>query len=278
MLGLIIDDILDPFFNELIKGAEKFARDKGYRLILATTDDEPIEKVIEALLNQSAVEGIIIGGTKHLINDKNIMDRIIKRSVPIVLLAHSFNDIPCVNVDNFKGGYLATNYLLSLGYKRIAIITGPDVDLREETVERLKGYKKALKEKDVEIYEEYIVNGKFSYESGYYAMERLLNLNKIPEAVFACDDSMALGAISAINEFNLKVPEDISIIGFDNIIQSKYSTPALTTIAQPRIEMGKRATELLINLINDDNAVKQKNIILPLKLIKRKSSKIKLPG
>ena len=274
MLGLIIDDILDPFFNEVIKGAEKYSRDNGYRLILSTADDEPIEKVMEVLLNCSAVEGILIGGTKKLIRNKEIIEKINNKGVPVVLVANSLGEIPSINIDNFKGGYMATDYLVSLGYKKIAIITEPEFEAstREDSRERLNGYKKALSANNIEISNKYIIKGNFSYESGYLAMKQFIELNKPPDAVFACDDQMALGAISAANEAGKKVPEDMSVIGFDNIIQAEYSSPKLTTIGQPRIAMGGRAAKLLIDL-TEEKEIKKKRIVFNPELIERNSCK-----
>lgn len=273
MLAFMVD-YLDPFYNDIIKGIENYSREKNYNLILSIANEKPLDKIINVLLNQSSVEGIIIGGTKKLIKDESIVTELNKKNVPVVLLAHYLNGTPSVNVDNFKGAYIATNYLVGLGYTDIGIITGSDLEGRKDTKERFAGYKQVLRDNSIKINEKYIIEGDFTYQSGYLAMKKFLNLNTVPEAVFACDDQMALGSLSAANECNVKVPEDISIIGFDDIIQTKYSSPKLTTIAQPKIKMGESATQMLISLI-EKKEIKEKIKVFPPKLVKRNSCKRK---
>ena len=203
VLGFIVDDILDPFFNELIKGIEEYSRKQGYRLILSTIGSDSLEEVIDNLLNQSAVEGLILGATNQMVDDHKIIKSINKRGVPVTLLGHYYKDVPSICVNNYEGGYKATSYLINLGYKKISIITGPEK--RNDSEERFRGYKKALKDNDILIRDNYIMEGNFSYESGYNQMKSLLSLKKLHQAVYECNDLMALGAISAANELNFKV-------------------------------------------------------------------------
>lgn len=165
---------------------------------------------------------------------------------------------------------MATEYLIKSGNRKIATITGPDLDRIVDSKERLKGFKECLIDNHLELKPEYIQNGNFSYESGYLATKKLLALDNPPEAIFIAEDQMALGAISAATELEKNIPNDLAIIGFDNIIQAKYSNPKLSTVSQPKTEMGKKAAEILINLI-EGNAINERQVIFKPKLIIRET-------
>ncbi|TDO84362.1 LacI family transcriptional regulator [Halanaerobium saccharolyticum] len=270
-LGLILD-YLDPYFSDIVNSIEKSSREKNYNLILSMLNNKSFEEIINNLLYQSSIEGILIGGTKKLIKKNRIFNKLKKLNVPIVLIAHYFNDIPSINIDDFRGGYLAAEHLIELGHQKIAIITGPDYENRKDSQQRLMGYKKAITENSIELREDYILEGNYSYHSGYQNMKKLLGNRELPTAVFAAEDQMALGALKAAYELGVRIPEDISLIGFDNIIQSRYSTPSLTTISQPRREMGRAAINLLVSLIeNEKDEFKEQQIFTP-KLISREST------
>lgn len=270
-LGLILD-YLDPYFSDIVNSIEKSSREKNYNLILSMLNDKSFEEIINNLLYQSSIEGILIGGTKKLIKKNKIFNKLKKLNVPIVLIAHYFNDIPSINIDDFKGGYLAAEHLVELGHQRIAIITGPDYKNRKDSRQRLMGYKKALTDNSIELKKEYIYEGNYSYHSGYQNMKKILSRPELPSAVFASEDQMALGALKAAYEMKVKIPQDISLIGFDNIIQSRYSTPSLTTISQPKREMGRSAINLLVDLIEnkEDSTLKQQ--LFDPKLVIREST------
>jgi len=212
-------------------------------------------------------------GDKKIVREKSIAKILINRGISVVLIGHYINEVPGVNIDNCLGGEIATNYLIKLGFKNIAIITGPDISERRDSQEKLKGYKEAMGSSSLKVDPAYIVDGNFTYESGYNRMVDLLNLGNKPQAIFACDDQMALGAISAANDENLKVPDDISIIGFDDIVQVKFSSPRLTTIRQPKNKMGLASAELLINLV-ENKQIDNENKIFEPELIERDSCKI----
>lgn len=270
-LGLILD-YLDPYFSDIVNSIEKRSREKNYNLILSMLNDKSFEEIINNLLYQSSIEGILIGGTKKLIKKNKIFNKLKKLNVPIVLIAHYFNDIPSINIDDFKGGYLAAEHLVELGHRRIAIITGPDYKNRKDSRQRLIGYKKALSDNSIKLKKEYIYEGNYSYHSGYQNMKRILSMSELPSAVFASEDQMALGALKAAYETKVKIPQDISLIGFDNIIQSRYSTPSLTTISQPKREMGRSAINLLVDLIENKEASSSKQQLFDPKLVIREST------
>ena len=270
-LGLILD-YLDPYFSDIVNSIEKSSREKNYNLILSMLNNKSFEEIINNLLYQSSIEGILIGGTKKLIKKNKIFNKLKKLNVPIVLIAHYFTDIPSINIDDFKGGYLAAEHLVELGHQRIAIITGPDYKDRKDSRQRLMGYKKALADNSVELKEEYIYEGNYSYHSGYQNMKKILSMSELPSAVFASEDQMALGALKAAYEMKVKIPQEISLVGFDNIIQSRYSTPSLTTISQPKREMGRSAINLLVDLIENKEARSSKQQLFNPKLVIREST------
>lgn len=270
-LGLILD-YLDPYFSDIVNSIEKSSREKNYNLILSMLNNKSLEEIINNLLYQSSIEGILIGGTKKLIKKNNIFNKLKKLNVPIVLIAHYFNDIPSINIDDFKGGYLAAEHLIELGHQKIAIITGPDYKNRKDSRQRLLGYKKAFADNFIELRKDYTYEGNYSYQSGYQSMKKILKRKELPTAVFAAEDQMALGALKACYEMKVNIPGDISLIGFDNIIQSKYSTPSLTTISQPKRKMGRAAINLLVDLIEAEKDVFKKQQIFTPKLIVREST------
>ena len=184
-----------------------------------------------------------------------------------------------VLVDNLKGGYDATNYLISLNHKRIACISGPSPVT--PSAQRLDGYKKALTEAGIPIDESLILPGDFRYEGGEMVMRKFLDLPSPPTAIFACNDMMALGAIRAVMDRGLLIPDDISFVGFDNIPISKSVYPALTTFAQPIKEMADLIVDLLVDRItqskknknSNDASADYKKVVLEAELIERGTCK-----
>jgi LacI family transcriptional regulator len=175
-----------------------------------------------------------------------------------------------VLVNNEQGGYDATRYLIGLGHRRIACITGPPDPT--PSAERVYGYKRALREFGLPIEEELIVPGGFHYQGGERAMEQLLRLDKPPSAVFACNDVMAIGAMRAIRHAGLRVPSDVSIVGFDDIPLASAVSPVLTTVAQPIVELATLAAELLMSRIqNGQEDGPGQQFVLDTKLVTRDS-------
>ncbi|WDC85157.1 substrate-binding domain-containing protein [Caloramator sp. mosi_1] len=193
-----------------------------------------------------AVDGVIIITSQP--DDKQIQD-IIKSDFPCVLIDNESNRVSSVHSDDAQGCFMAAEYLYSLGHRRIAHIYGSK-DTFSGNV-RFNEFKNALIELGVEIRDEYFVDGGyFSFEGGYDAMKKLLELKEPPTAVFAAGDFMAIGAINAIKEKGLKVPKDISVIGYDDLEISRYITPKLTTIKQNTDLLGENAADILVNMID----------------------------
>lgn len=279
-IGLVIPDISNLFFAEISRKIEDKGFEYGYSVILCNTDDdrEKEKSYIDVLLEKQ-VDGIIFisaGAAKENILKQMEMD------IPIVV---ADRDIPSlasdvVLIDNHEGGYEATHYLITLNHKRIACITGPS--LMTPSALRVEGYKHALKDAGIPINESLICQGNFRYESGKKCMQDLLNNPEPPTAVFVCNDMMALGAFRAIHEIGKKIPEHISLVGFDNIPLSQTAYPALTTMAQPIVEMANISVDLLVERIQFKQKLKRnrgvelgyKRMVLKAHLIERESCSI----
>jgi len=268
-IGMIIPDGVNPFFAEVARGIEDTGFEHGYSVILCNSDGD-LEKELHytKVLNAKRVDGIIFVavGVSH-----EHIQMLQARKLPVVVVDR---EIPGVNVstvitDNQKGGWLATNHLIELGHRRIACIAGPN-NLTPSAA-RVTGYQQALKEHNIELNETLILRGDFQYQSGYRLMKQLLENETVPTAVFACNDLMATGALCAVVEMGFRVPEDISIVGFDDIDLASYTTPPLTTIRQPKYEMGVFAVGLLLDQIKDTNPKPERHI-LDTELVTRKSS------
>ncbi len=279
IIGLIIPDISNQFFSEISRKIEDHGLEHGYSVIVCNTDDdiEKETKYIDILIAKQ-VDGIIFISAG---DEATSLRKPISSSMPIVVADRDIENqkVNTVIVDNFHGGYEATSYLIQLGHKRIGFISGPS--MITPSSERFEGYKQALEESDIPIDPSLIVTGDFRYQGGEQAMNTLLSIEPRPTAIFACNDMMALGAIRTSFIHGVRVPDEMSIIGFDNIPLSQTSFPALTTMAQPTEEMASQIMALLMELINylgdrrkpNIEEFKYQKVILKTKLIKRDSCK-----
>ena len=276
-IGLIIPDINNPYFPEVARGVEDQAQDSSYSVIFSSTDNklEQEQEVIDLML-QKRVDGLIVSLS---LANRDILKRLESRNIPVVQLDRKIPDsiYPAVMIDNQQSAYKAVQFLIDEGYKEIAHITG---DL--QTVpgqDREDGYRKAILDNDLRLAEDMIIEGDFSKRSGYDAMEKMIASGNLPEAIFAANDMMALGVLEACRHADIRIPEDLVLIGHDNISISNLVYPALTTMAQPKYKLGRQASKMLIDLIN----IKQKkgslnkedffaDQILETKLVRRGST------
>ncbi|MBZ4653052.1 MAG: transcriptional regulator, LacI family [Peptococcaceae bacterium] len=255
-LALLIPNIRNPFYSIVTKGVTAVAKQHGYTVILADCDDD-LQHEVETInrLKNRWVDGFIIATTSEKNYDHLLALQDSK--IPLVLLVRKIDrEITSVVVDDYRGGYLGTEYLLQKGHRRIAFIGG-DLNLSFNR-NRYLGYLKALKDWGVEKDEEIIITRIIGHEGGYQAVNELLLLEKKFTAVLCTNDIKALGAMRAIYDAGLSVPRDISVMGFDNLDLSALSIPALTTVAQPAYEMGEEAAQRVIDLINN---IKPPNLI-----------------
>lgn len=258
-----------PFFREVIYGLEKNLGKEGYDILYFTNrqwgdDFSYLEKC-----KDRNVDGVVLMG---VLKDDPNLPKLLDSNIPVAFVDIDIKreNASYVMSDNILGAKKAVNYLYDLGHRKIGMIMG--IKATKPTNDRFIGFEEALEKLNLNYKSEWIFDGKYSEKGGYKAAKEMLNSDNRPTALFCQSDSMAIGAIRAIEEAGLKVPEDFSIIGFDDIEVSSYVKPALTTIKQNKKKMGKSATQLLINMMGkskEDNSP----IILPVELIERESCK-----
>lgn len=270
-IGLVIPDINNPFFPEIIKGVERTAKKLGYSLILCNTDnDKKEERESISLLRSKQVDGMILSLS---LENKAVLKGLEKEKFPIVQIDRQIKDsiYPAVTIDNKRSAYIATEYLIKQGHKKIGHITG---DLSTETaINRLNGFKLALKEHNITVKKEWILEGDYSKESGKEMMEKIIKLEDRPTAIFFANDLMAFGAYETIFEYNYRIPEDFSIMGHDNIEITSFVKPGLTTMDQPKYRLGEIAAKKLISMIENRDEKALQNVILKNAMIVRDSIK-----
>ncbi|MGC8971698.1 MAG: LacI family DNA-binding transcriptional regulator [bacterium] len=273
VLGLIISDITNPFFTTIARGVEDTAIKNGFNIILCNTDEDPEkeERYIELLLRKR-VDGIILSPSNC--NKNNGISLILSKNVPLVLIDRCIKglEVDCIYSDSFSGAYELTKYLIGLGHSRIGIIVGPK---RISTaIERVKGYRKALNEAHISIDESLIRWGeKYSREDGYINTMSLLKMDNPPTAIFGGNRLITVGVLKAIRELRLKIPEDISVVSFDEVEDISVTTPFLTVVSQNSYAIGIIAAEWLLKRIKgkDKPLDPPQNIVLQPELIIRES-------
>lgn len=264
---VVVPDITSNFFSRVVRGIDQIASSNGYQVILCDTGNEiEKERMYVNLLHQKQADGIILLTAR--LGQSELES--IAYEFPMVLACEYIDElnVPTVSVDNVSSSRKITEYLIGLGHTKIGHITGNMEGVLGR--DRLKGFRQALLTNGIEIDSKYIQEGDSSMESGYNQMQKLLALEIPPTALFVFNDEMAFGALKAVRDNGFRVPEDIAIVGFDNLEMSTVVTPTLTTINQPRYEIGKKAAELLLTLMAG-NEVKKKKFIMEDKLVIRES-------
>ena len=256
----------DPYFPRLIKGISLACNknDLSLSLFLFHSEDEE-KRLTRRIANTSIVDGVIIASTQF---DDPLIPHLIANRVPLVVIGRQdqYPEVNFVDIDNEAGAYTATIHLLRRNYQRVAHISGPQNMV--SGVDRLVGYRRALRDRGYAYREELVVEGDYSEAGGYAAMRQLLAAQ--PEAVFVASDPMALGAYRAIREAGLQIPEDIALVGFDDLLPPNSIQPRLTTIRQPVVQTGQEAVNLLMDIIENGPSPPNR-IILDTKLVIRES-------
>lgn len=249
IIGLIIPDIVNPFFPEIARGAEDRAKQAGCSLLLCNTDEDPEqEEKYLVMLSNKMVDGIIIAHSTRSTEPSAFLEQ---SRIPAIVIDRDWQGTSIqgrILVNNEKGAYLATKHLAEQGYRQIACITGP---LKTPTSkDRLHGYQRALREYKLPVREEAILEGEYKKEWGKDAVQTLLT-EKIPfDAIFCGNDLIAIGAIKELKRSGIRVPEDVGITGFDDISLASLVDPAITTVKQPNYEMGYQAVSMLLSIID----------------------------
>jgi LacI family transcriptional regulator len=273
-IGLAIPDISNPFFPQVAKGVQSRAKELGYSVILFdTNNDANEEKEAIKLLKSKQVEGLIV--SLSMDNAKELSD-LEQEGFPVVQIDRVIPEchIPSVTIDNVASAYGATKYLIGLGHTRICHITGSFAF--QTTRDRLRGYQLALQESNMDLTDVDTLEGDYTIESGYRNMLSILTTKQNITAVFAANDLMALGCYQAAFESGVRIPQDISIIGHDDIELSQFVSPPLTTMSQPKYELGRAAAENLIRLIelsqSEEDCKEVKDTVLETALVIRGST------
>lgn len=261
-IGMLITSSSNPFYSEVVQGVERSCYERGYSLILCNTDgdEERMNRSIETLM-QKRVDGLIMMFTENHCPSQETLSRY--PTVPVVMMDWApfagVNDI--IQENAFIGGKMATDYLVAQGYQRIACITGP-LD-KTTSQQRLDGYRQAIKDANLTLRPDFEVTGDFEFAGGLAAMQKLLALPQPPDAVFAGNDAMAVGVYQAVYQQGLRVPQDIAVMGYDDIQLAQYMTPPLTTIHQPKDELGELAIDTLLHRLKEPEAEAQVLVLTP---------------
>jgi DNA-binding LacI/PurR family transcriptional regulator len=267
-IGIIVSDIRNPFSSSIVKSVEDVARINGYTVLICNADETgQNEEVALQLFIERQVSGVI-----HCSAGANLdlLRVLLNKSIPLVDLDRrsGLENVDTVVLDNRLGAAIATRHLIERGHKRIAMISGP-IHLSNARA-RFDGFRKALRSAKITIPDEYIEFGDFREQTGQDAAERLLALRRRPTAVVVANNEMTAGALLAIRQREIKVPRDLSLIGFDDARWAQYSDPPLTVISQPTDAMGKKAAELLLGRIGGITA--PRTIVFKPELIVRRST------
>jgi DNA-binding LacI/PurR family transcriptional regulator len=267
-IGLVVSDIRNPFFAEVARGAEDAAHRAGHDLVLCNSDLKAEKQMsyFDSLLAKR-VDGIVMNSVAILSHAQQ--DQLRDAGVPIVLLNRSSNyrRFSSVLGDNLEGGEIAGNYLIDLGHTKVVHITGPRA--HGNFADRAKGFLKAFHDRGLP--EPLVIYGEHTFAGGYESANQLLGPDRRTTAIFAGNDVLAFGCIRAAIEKGIRIPDDLSIIGFDNVEMSQITSPPLTTVDQPKYEIGKAAIEMLLNTLAKDGIREPEHLVIGVRLIERQS-------
>lgn len=268
-VGLVVSDITNPFCSSLAKSIEDVAITRGYNVIVASTDNDTDRqhKLIDMLL-QKQVDGYIMSPFSE---DDEDCSKILSSGRPVVLADRLMSKVRtwAVTSDNVAGGYLATTYLLNQGHRDIALfLEDPRLS---SSAQRQRGYVTALHEQGIDVRPEWILSGHFGLDGGRSMLRQLSRVSVKPTAVFAANDLLAIGALQESFALQWRIPEELSIVGYDDIPVASMVHPPLTTVRQPVETMGRVAFDLLLEAL-EENASARDVVLLPPRLIERASA------
>ena len=274
-IGVIVPDITNSYFGEVIKGISEVAEANNLNIILFNTDNY-LEKEVRALnvLREQRIKGIIMTPGFGEENNKEYIETINNLNIPIVLVSADlkFKELSGIFVDNVLGGFNATNLLISEGHTKIGIMTG--ILSSEPAAERVVGYKKALKEASIEINDKYILDGQFSMEKAYELTNQLLKDKDKPTALITSSNRMTMGVVKALKENNKNIPEDLALVAFDKVDLLDVLDIKITYIDECPMELGRSSMNLLCSIFNNsDKSFKRRVIIVPKLIIKGSEKK-----
>ncbi len=270
IIGLFLKDFSGPYNSDIIEGVEKAVSRRGYEMIIASVHDGILGNSYN-LLREGRVDGAIIFGTS-VISDDFINE--ISTRIPIVLSDKDSdfdfnrkNYVCVIVIDNYNGAAEAVKHLISQGYRKIGYVSGSEGSF--DNKKRFQAYKDILEDYNIPINKKWIIHGDYKEDTAYNAMKELIKRGDIPEAFFSANDQMAIGVMHAFEIFDLKVPKDIAIVGFDDISLASIVRPPLTTVHYERYEMGKMAVDLIFDMLEGN--VNRRFVTMSTKLVVRES-------
>lgn len=269
-LGLLVPDISNPFFAEIARAVEDEGQRLGYSVFICSTDNKD-EKTARyaALLRQKSVDGVIVGTG---LSELAALDPLLRKSIPVAFIARDFpaEDIPSVVIDDYAGGAAAAAHLIDLGHRRLAILAEPDTI--SSSRERVRGFQETAAAAGIAVADELVLTASELRDGKLQAVSLLsMEQSHRPSAIFCCNDILAIGAVQAARELQVRVPYDCSIVGFDDTILASVTDPPLTTVAQPIVEMGRAVVQLLVRCMEQPEEPRRR-IVLPPQLLVRQST------
>lgn len=261
IIGMIISDVSNPFFPAVVKGAEDTAFKNGYRLFLCNSDNNFAKEETYLRELQTYLPSGLIIMTSDISGSTRLAETYRKAGAAVVYvdrLPHQWNG-DTVTSTNEEGSYEATKYLLGLGHRRLSMISGSSQ--LTNSGERVHGFLRALRGAGIKFSSKYIQEGTFDKESGYEKAQLLLQLNPRPTAIFAANDLLAFGALNAIRDRDLRCPEDVSVIGFDNFDLAEFVTPTLTSVEQSGYALGATAAQVIMDRIRKKSSPRMEHIL-----------------
>ena len=269
MLGLILPDISDEFFAEIIHSIDETAYEFGYfTLVVSSHKNRSMVESINTMMHSGLVGGFILL-TPFMSND--IASALSTNTVPYVLISgdSEIGDYDVITVDNYKASFKLVEYLVGKGYKKIGHIAGPVEN--NDAFLRKKGFADACKKFKLEVKDYWLAKGTFTMASGEQATLKMLKHNDMPRVIFASNDMMAIGCCNALRSKGIKVPDEVAVVGFDDIILAEYSNPSLTTIKVDTDRIGQLAAQRLIEKVQKDINGKPRKVVVPTELVIRNS-------
>jgi len=272
MIVVLVPDIGNPFFSEILSGIESVASASGYNVLIGdTNNDAAKERTFADYVRGHQADGMLLLNGRPPYFADGLQPESRRALPPLVVLCERLprHDFPTVRIDNVAAAEAATAHLTGLGHRHIAHITGPDGNIL--TAERLEGYERALNKAGLDCVPALIQRGDFSIDSGRLAAQRLLEATPRPTAIFCANDEMAIGAIAELKAAGRTVPADVSVVGFDDLQIAGFYDPPLTTVRQPRREIGETSMRMMLDRLANDN-LDARDCVLPWELVVRASS------
>lgn len=276
-IGLIVPDIENPYYCKMVRCIENLVHETGYNLILAISDENTaFEKEIIDNFISNQVEGVIVSPINKTCKDLSHYELLEKRKIPLVFIAAKYQgvDAPCVMMDLEIGMYKLVDYLVKTGKRKMVFLTGP-----KELVafsDRVRGYKRALQDNGYEYHDnDFIPCPRVDFEQAYFATMQLIKSNREVNTIIAANDYMAIGVLKALSERGIRVPHDISVTGYDDIIYASISHVPITTVAQDIYKMSQVSIDIILQMITQPNLSKPMDITIEPVLIVRESTATK---